>query len=184
MMTDCFPPAKQRPQLTELRAAIDARASSLRRDEYGDWAIFGKLGHIYAAPEGFHLMISTGESARRWVHVKTRLAFCRLTQDGDDEGCVILDRLPVKSEAGIIRKALGIPKAQHLTAEQVASIRKRNAAQGRFQPGFSAKPTQAATLVAVAPESAVFRAKGGFVLAYGVDRFPSPMFAIEGGRRR
>jgi hypothetical protein len=35
--------------------------------------------------------------------VKKRLAFCRLTQDGDDEGCFHLDRLPTKNEAETIR---------------------------------------------------------------------------------
>lgn len=135
-MRDVF--AKQRPRLLELLAALDARGASLRRDVCGDWAISGKLGHIYAVPEGLQLVIFTGEigiadSPRRWTGVSQRLGFCRVTQDGDDEGCMILGRLPAAQEAKLIREALGIPKARHLTVEQVASIQRRNAAQSRFQ---------------------------------------------------
>jgi hypothetical protein len=47
-MSDVFPPARQREALLALREALGARDNSLRRDECGDWAIFGKNGHIYA----------------------------------------------------------------------------------------------------------------------------------------
>ena len=30
------------------------------------------------------------QSPRRWTNIKRRLAFCRITQDGDDEGCCAL----------------------------------------------------------------------------------------------
>ena len=52
-MADIYPPAVQRPRLLELAAAIDSRASCLRRDECGDWRLSGREGHIFAAPEGF-----------------------------------------------------------------------------------------------------------------------------------
>jgi hypothetical protein len=149
-MTDRFPPAKQRPRLIELQAALDARAASLGRDECGDWAMSGKLGHIYAVQQRFQLVISTGESARRWTGVKNRLAFCRVTQDGDDDGCMILDRLPSKSEAGLIREAVGIPQARHLSEAHKQKLL-RSGTQSRFQLGFSARPTPPATLVPGAP---------------------------------
>ena len=41
------------------------------------------------------------------------LAFCRVTQDGDDEGCLHLDRLPTAAEAELIREAVGIRKRLH-----------------------------------------------------------------------
>ena len=49
-MADLFPPARQRPALLALRDALGCRDAALRRDECGDWAIFGKRGHIYAVP--------------------------------------------------------------------------------------------------------------------------------------
>jgi hypothetical protein len=74
--------------------------------------VSGTSGHVYAvADEGIQLVVSTGESARRWGSVKKRLAFCRVTQDGDDEGCLTLDRLPTMAECELIREALAIRKA-------------------------------------------------------------------------
>jgi hypothetical protein len=100
-------------QLETLLRALDASPTALGLDGCGDWAIFGKLGHIFIDSDGFLLCINTGESARRWSNVKERLGFCRLTQDGDDEGCLHLDRLPTKIEASAIREALGIRKRRH-----------------------------------------------------------------------
>jgi hypothetical protein len=51
-----------------------------------------------------------------------RLNFCRLTQDGDDEGCLHLDRLPTKIEASAIREALGIRKRRHLSPASTAQV--------------------------------------------------------------
>jgi hypothetical protein len=135
-MADIFPPSVQRPRLLELLKALDARASCLRRDECGDWAIFGRLGHIYAVPEGYQLLVTTDESPRRWTGVKKRLGFCRLSQDGDDEGSLFLNRLPTEFEAAIKREALCIPKARHLSEEQRSKLIAAGA-RGRFQGGFT-----------------------------------------------
>jgi hypothetical protein len=136
-MADIFPPTKQRPALLELAEALDSRPGALRRDECGDWAIFGRRGHIYAVPligpeevargvpitVGYQLVVGTdiehesGNCVRRWSTYK-RLSFCQVTQDGDEEGCLILDRLPTKAEGAIIRDVVGIPKARHLSEEQ------------------------------------------------------------------
>ena len=85
-------PALPMTQLEKPLAALDASQLGLRRDECGDYRINGKLGHIYPDSDGFLLYVSTGESARRWTNVKARLAFARVTQDGDDEGALRLDR--------------------------------------------------------------------------------------------
>lgn len=89
-----------------------------------DWAIFGRFGHIYAIPDGFQFMIINNDKPRtaRWTNVKQRMAFCQLTQDGDDEGAFVLNRLPTSNEAKIIREALAIPKARHLSEEQRAKL--------------------------------------------------------------
>ena len=114
--------SEDREHLETLLEALDASSLALRRDACGDYAINGKSGHIYADGSGFLLCVSTGESARRWTNVKGRLAFCRLTQDGDDEGCLHLDRLPTAVEADLIREALGIRKRRHLSDEELARI--------------------------------------------------------------
>jgi hypothetical protein len=105
---------------------------ALRRDSCGDWAIWGRSGRIYAVPSkasttgfAFQLVISTSESIRRWTGVKRRLGFCQLTQDGDDEGTMLLTRPPTPDEAPIIREALDIRKARNLTEEQRAVLAER-----------------------------------------------------------
>ena len=50
-----------------------------------------------APPPGFLLCViakDERDQSPRWTNVKRRLAFCRLTQDGDDEGCPHFGRLP------------------------------------------------------------------------------------------
>jgi hypothetical protein len=93
---DIFPPSKQRPALPAVAEAAGTRANCLRRDECGDWAIWGNNGHIYAVPEGYQLMVGCDfdnvrwSSAKGWESAKKRLGFGRVTQDGDCEGSVIL----------------------------------------------------------------------------------------------
>jgi hypothetical protein len=72
--------------------------------------------------------VSTSESPRRWTGIKKRLGFCRLTQDGDDEGCLYLDRLPKADEAVLIREAIGIRKRRHLTPEALVALERARAA--------------------------------------------------------
>lgn len=147
---DIFPPAKQRPALLKLAAVMDSRVAALRRDECGDWAIFGKYGHVYAVPEGLQLVVGTAiescdsqnpryYSKRQWNSDKNKLGFCRLTQDGDGDGCLILGRMPTATEAVTIRTVLGIPKRRHLSQQQLAamaihSFKKAPALEGGFSP--------------------------------------------------
>jgi hypothetical protein len=110
-------------RLDALVASIDASSRALRRDQCGDYMITGKLGHIFADGQGFLLYVSTQGSPRRWTMVKCRLAFCHLNQDGDDEGCLRLDRFPTSEEAELIREALGIRKRRHMSPETLAAAR-------------------------------------------------------------
>jgi hypothetical protein len=106
----------------------------------GDYAIRGKYGHIYSDGSGFLLHVHTQEvdeaghvttSIRRWSALKAKLTpFCRLTQDGDDEGCLRLDHLPSADEAEVIRDAIGIRKRRSLSPEAKAKAR---AALERFR---------------------------------------------------
>ena len=117
-----------RADLQTLLIALDTSNRGLRCDACGDYAIHGKDGTIYADGAGYLLCATAGESARRWGFIKKRLAFCRVTQDGDDEGCLHLDRLPTEAEADVIREALGIRKRKHLRDDTLAVLR------DRFQP--------------------------------------------------
>jgi hypothetical protein len=110
-------------KLDSLLDALDASPVALRRDQCGDWAIAGKLGHVYQDSDGYLLCVTTDESPRRWTNVKQRLAFCHVSQDGDDEGCLRLDRLPAPHEAEVIREALGIRKRRHLCPDALAKAR-------------------------------------------------------------
>jgi hypothetical protein len=116
-----------RERLQILLAALDASPVALRRDPHrdeghkGDYSIQGKCGHIYLDGEGFLLCVTAkderDQSPRRWTSTKRRFAFCRITQDGDDEGCLHLDQLPTPAQAGLIRQALGIRKRRTLTED-------------------------------------------------------------------
>ena len=85
----------------------------IRFDRYGDWCIAGRYGHIFADGKAYLIVVMTGESVRRWKNVKKRLAFRRISQDGDDEGCLHLDRLPTAHEADLIRGANVICHRKH-----------------------------------------------------------------------
>ena len=104
--------------LDDMVTALGCWDRAYCRDECGDWMIEGKQGHIYAHPEGFYLYCAPG-SARAWGFAKKALAFCTLlTQDGDDEGFLRLERLPTPAEADVIRDKLGIRKKRVLTDEE------------------------------------------------------------------
>jgi hypothetical protein len=128
---DTYPPAVQRPALLRFAEAIGSRADALRRDECGDWRIKGRLGHVYAVPgsierpktPGFQLMVMT-LSSRGWTEAKRGLAFAQITQDGDDEGALFLDRLPTPIEGAVIRAKLNIFKRAVFSEETLAQKRK------------------------------------------------------------
>ena len=125
-------PQPKREGLQILLAALDASPVALRRDLHrdegrkGNYGIHGKWGLIYIDGEGFLLRVTANDerdkSPRRWTSIKRRLAFCRITQDGDEEGCLHLDRLPTPAQAGLIRQALGIRKRRTLTKDGRAQL--------------------------------------------------------------
>jgi hypothetical protein len=119
------PQRDDRATLLVLVTALDASPRSLRRDECGDYAIKGKSGHVYVDGDGYLLVVTTSESPRRWTGVKKCLSFCRVTQHGDDEGSLHLDRLPVPHEAGLIRDAFGVKRKRRLSPEALASLQNR-----------------------------------------------------------
>jgi hypothetical protein len=124
-------PAWPREALLAFVNALGCRDAALRRDECGDWAIFGKRGHIYAVPgsldrpktPGFQIMVA-GEfsSGRWWGATKRGLAFAALTNDGGDEGALFLDRPPTPAEAEAIRHYVRIAKKRVMSEEALAHL--------------------------------------------------------------
>jgi hypothetical protein len=95
-----------REALLGLAEALNSAPRTLRRDECGDWRINGKVGHIYAVPDGF-LLYAVASSQMAWTYAKRALSFAKLTNDGDTEGMFALVRLPSPTEAKTIRSYLG-----------------------------------------------------------------------------
>lgn len=140
-MADIYPPARQLGPLADLLDALDGRRNSLRRDDCGDWAIFGKFGHIYAVPldrlvtrEGFQIVFGLAHSlgfsingaSLNWGTARRKLEpLCRLTQDGQDGGALILDHTPTPEEAAVLREVMGIFRRRHLSAEQLETLREQ-----------------------------------------------------------
>jgi hypothetical protein len=65
---------------------------------------------------GFLIYVVT-DSGTAWTYAKRALKFATVTQDGDEEGILWLDRLPTADEAKAIRRYLGIPKKAELSGE-------------------------------------------------------------------
>jgi hypothetical protein len=124
----------ERKALLELAAALGSRAIALRRDGCGDWRIEGSRGWIYVVSGtlhqpgrvGFQVYCAPG-STRAWSSAKKMMAFAEVTQDGDDEGLLFLDRLPAAEEAVTLRGKLGITKRREVTEAE----RRRLAEIGR-----------------------------------------------------
>lgn len=138
---EIYPHVRQRRQLLDLVTALGVRPSTLRRDDCGDWAIFGKYGHIYAVPldrtataEGYQIVCS-----EHWAFAKRRLAFARVTQDGDRDGCLMLDRMPDQAESTLIRDVLGIAKARACGTPSEAQLRAREEFAARSRPASSGR---------------------------------------------
>jgi hypothetical protein len=141
---DIYPPTVQRPALLKLAEILKSRDNALRRDECGDWTIFGKRGHIYAVPGGFQVFVM-GWSAGGWTRAKAALTpFSQLTNDGDSEGAIIISRLPTFDEAEIIRHWVGIGKRRELSDEGLANLR-QHGVQHQFKAKKSASEGGGAT---------------------------------------
>jgi hypothetical protein len=90
---------EDRKQLDALLEATNGAMNALRRDECGDWTITGSRGTIRACDGKFYVYIPSG-SAKAWTYVKRALAsFATVSQDGDDEGVLVMSRMPDEDEA-------------------------------------------------------------------------------------
>ena len=69
---------------------------------------------------GFHVFVM-GWSTAGWNKAKDALDFATLTNDGEGEGAVFLDRLPTMAEAEAIRHWTGLPKNEFLAGRACPS---------------------------------------------------------------
>ena len=127
-----------RAHLDTFLIAVEASPGALGRPDcrgwVGDYQITGKHGHVLADHPGFLLYV-TG-SVQRWKKAKRTLPGT-VTQDGDDEGILRLDRLPAPAEAAAVRDLIGIRKRRHMTAEALSNLER---ARGSIKSRFSASP--------------------------------------------
>jgi hypothetical protein len=136
---DIYMSTSQREALIKLVEALGSWDRALRRDECGDPSVKGKYGRIHAVPgmlsrkgaAGFQIYFrgadEDGEptSTQAWTWAKKMLAFCEVTNDGDGEGMLFLDRLPTAAEAEVIRDKLGIRKRMEFDEETLARKREQ-----------------------------------------------------------
>jgi hypothetical protein len=114
---------QDRADLERLLAALNGAINAIRRDECGDPSIMGSRGKIYAC-EGVFSVYAACRSPRHWTFVKRSLAgFCTVTQDGDDEGFLRLDRMPTTDEAATLRDVIGLRQTRPNAAANFAAHR-------------------------------------------------------------
>jgi hypothetical protein len=65
---------------------------------------------------------------------RPREKIAKVTQDGDCEGSIVLDRLPSKGEAAEIRDILGIPKRVEYSDEVLAAKRAQFSMARQLKP--------------------------------------------------
>jgi hypothetical protein len=104
-----------RAQQKIMLVALGVWDRALRRDECGAWVIVGKQGSTHTWGDGkTWVLYVTCRSVRHWTATKTRLSFCTVMADGDEEGTLRLHRLPNPKQAELIRDVLSIRKRAEL----------------------------------------------------------------------
>jgi hypothetical protein len=147
-MADLYPSVRQRPALIAFAEALGSASTTLRRNDNGDWRIKGRLGFIYAIPgtldepgrERF-LLYCERETKQAWTWAKKFLSICTVTQDGDTEGVLFLDRLPTPAEAETIRDVIGVAKRPVYDEEVMARKRERGRQIGEGLAQNRPRPT-------------------------------------------
>jgi hypothetical protein len=113
-----------RVQQKTLLAALDAWDRALRRDECGAWTISGKNGTVHTWGDGKTWAVYAHcSSGKQWAYSKKRMSFCKVTQDGDDEGVFRLHQLPTPEQAEVIRDVVGIRKRMKMSPTTLERLR-------------------------------------------------------------
>lgn len=109
---------QDRAELETLLDALNGAKNAIRRDECGDWTIAGSRGTIRACDGKYYVYIPSG-SAKAWTYAKKLLAsFATPSQDGDEEGILLLSRMPDADEAETLRSYIGLRQTHNVTEEQ------------------------------------------------------------------
>jgi hypothetical protein len=118
---DATDAAADRWQQQQLLASLGAWDRALRRDECNAWRINGKHGsiHTWGDRRSWVLFVEC-ETAKQWTWAKKRLAFCEVTQNGDEGGCLRLHTLPTPAQAAVIRDVVGIRKRVEYAPDELA----------------------------------------------------------------
>lgn len=107
--------------LMKLSDCLETSYQRIHLDECGDWNIYGSKGKIFTDAKLWYVYFSCG-SKRGWNNLKARLKFMEVSQDGDAEGILKLERMPTEKEAEKLRKDIGLRKRTILTEEQRAEL--------------------------------------------------------------
>lgn len=122
-----------REQLEALLEVTNGAMNALRRDGCGDWVIAGSRGTIRACAGKFYVYIPSG-SAKAWTYAKRALAsLATPSQDGDEEGILVFDRMPGKAEAETLRSYIGLRQTREVSEERVQRF-KEAVTKGRTGP--------------------------------------------------
>lgn len=89
------------------------------RNECGDSNLFGKKGKVFVDSPKYPFWYIFISETRQWNQIKKRLSFMIVSQDGDNEGILKLDRFPTKTEASVIRKIVGLRKKKELSPKHL-----------------------------------------------------------------
>lgn len=115
---------RDRAQQLRLLPALDVSAAHLRRDDCGWWIIAGRHGAIHTwGDDQTWVAYIRCRSAKHWTATKRRLSFMKVTQDGDNEGCLRLFALPTPDQAALIREVLGLKKRRQYDHETLERLR-------------------------------------------------------------
>jgi hypothetical protein len=129
MMGDTYDSAAEaeadREQQKTLHSALGVWDRALQRDDCNAWAIVGKRGSIHTSggDRKTWVLYVNCHSPRHWTATKARLGFCKVSLDGEDEGCLRLTHLPTPDQAEAIRDALGIQKRREVSAGVIDRLR-------------------------------------------------------------
>ena len=75
-------------------------------------------GTVCACNGKYYVYIPSG-SAKAWTYAKKLLAsFATPSQDGDEEGILLLSRMPDADEAETLRSYIGLRQTHNVTEEQ------------------------------------------------------------------
>lgn len=102
---------KDLKQIKKLRTRLKI-SDSVEIDECGDPNIYGTKGKLFVGEPFWFIYIYDN-----WVRTKKKLNFMIVSQDGDSEGILKLDRLPTSGESTIIRKTGGFTKKREISED-------------------------------------------------------------------